>query len=109
LAYFKIVDKNDDQEKEIKHFNPPLEIEIKYPAGLWKNAVDNINHLIDGNTGFVHPRAAYLGRKNLSNWAGSWVEFSYSGAVIKQPIIIIRPGSLKITITTLGDPLIGGC
>ena len=94
LTYFQV---KDADGVLITHFDPPLEMQVKYTAAAWDDAIDEK---------LERPRVAYLIWKDDS-WAETWVEFT--------DVSIILPGTggdnhgyLNFSIEQLDDPLIGG-
>jgi len=95
LTYFQVKDAKTG--KLITHFKPALEMQVKYTAAAWKEAIQQ---------DYKHPRVAYLIWKDAS-WADTWVEFT--------DINFTLPGTgddnhgyLNFSIEELDDPLIGG-
>jgi hypothetical protein len=96
-TYFQV---KDPDGVLITHFDPALEMQVKYTAEAWDAAMDEE---------LERPRVAYLIWKDDS-WADTWVEFT------KENILdVILPGTggdshgyLHIIIEELADPLIGG-
>ena len=95
ITYFQVKDAKTGEL--ITHFDPPLEMQMKYTAEAWKEATQQ---------DFEHPRVAYLIWKDAS-WADNWVEFA--------DVSITLPGTdednhgyLHFSIEQLDDPLIGG-
>lgn len=95
ITYFQVKDAKTGEL--ITHFDPPLELQIKYTAEVWEVAIDEK---------LERPRVAYLIWKEAS-WAKTWVEFT--------DVSFILPGTggdnhgyLHFFIEQLEDPLIGG-
>lgn len=95
ITYFQV--KNAKTGKVITYFDPPLEMQVKYTAAAWDEAIKQ---------DFIHPRAAYLIWKDAS-WADSWVEFT-DASFILPGTDGDNHGYLHFSIEELDDPLIGG-
>ena len=104
MTFFQVKDQESD--KLVTKFDPPLELRITYSTKAWLNSLENE---LAGKLG--HPRVAYLVKKN-DLWADNWVELNGDQMHVYAPGtegITEGTGVLIIIIEEIPDPLIGGC
>jgi hypothetical protein len=100
ITYFKILDGNGEV---VTTFDPPLRIRITYSYKAW--------HEFDQCAAWQEkgrPRICYL-EKGDRGWVNNWVEFLDSAIDFVAEPKAGGEGYIRITVSELPDPRIGGC
>jgi len=100
VTYFKVTDL---QHKPVTSFSPPIKFQIEYSPDQWKKAKKN-----NKDKKYKRPRLAYLAKPN-NQWASKWVEFKKKDVVSVTASSNGSNGFLVLSISSIPDPLIGGC
>lgn len=97
-TYFKVM---DDQGKPVTHFEPNLELHVRYTARAWENAANS-------KLGNGRPQLFYLVKNEEDNWVGEWQVIPRTDEDLDPPEG--KPyGKMILYIEDLPDPAIGGC